>query len=79
MYKYCIFTAIGVFAMNMTLFGAIFSIAFTVLIGVLMIILFVNGYSQPLYVLGAVGIGALVSIPVAYIVTKKLSAPSDTK
>ena len=65
--------------MNMTLFGAIFSIAFTVLIGVLMIILFVNGYSQPLYVLGAVGIGALVSVPVAYIVTKKLSAPSDTK
>ncbi|TWV81988.1 hypothetical protein [Moraxella sp. VT-16-12] len=59
--------------MNMPLFSAIFSIAFTVLIGVLMVILFVNDYDKPLYVFGAVGLGTLISLPIAYVVTKKLS------
>lgn len=59
--------------MNMPLFSVIFSIAFTVLIGVLMVILFVNDYDKPLYVFGAVGLGTLISLPIAYVVTKKLS------
>lgn len=63
--------------MNMPLFSAIFSIAFTVLIGVLMIILFVNDFDKPMYIFGAIGVGALVSLPLAYVVTKKLSTMTN--
>lgn len=74
MYKYRhIHSYLGVFAMNIALFTTIFSIAFTVLIGVLMIILFVNELDKPLYVFGAVGVGTLLSLPISFVVTKKLS------
>lgn len=63
--------------MNMPLFSAIFSIAFTVLIGVLMIVLFVNEMATAPYVFGAVGLGTIVSLPIAFVVTKKLSNLSN--
>ena len=63
--------------MNMPLFSAIFSIAFTVIIGVLMVVLFVNDFDKPLYIFGAVGVGALVSLPIAFVVAKKLSTLSN--
>lgn len=65
------------FAMNMPLFSAIFSIAFTVIIGVLMVVLFVNDFDKPLYIFGAVGVGALISLPIAFVVAKKLSTLSN--
>lgn len=65
--------------MNMPLFSAIFSIAFTVLIGVLMVVLFVNDFDKPLYIFGAVALGTLISLPIAFVVTKKLSTLSNSK
>lgn len=65
--------------MNIPLFSAIFSIAATVLIGVLMVILFVNDYDDAVYILGAVGVGTLVSFPIAYAVTKKLSGSNTNQ
>lgn len=59
--------------MNIPLFSAIFSIASTVLIGVLMVVLFVNEIATGVFVLGAVVLGMLISLPIALVVTKKLS------
>lgn len=59
--------------MNVPLFSAIFSIAATVLIGVLMIVLFVNDLATAPFVIGSVVVGALVSLPIALTVTKKMS------
>ena len=60
--------------MNFPLFSAIFSIAFTVIIGILMIIAFVTGFDKAVHIVGAVVIGAVISLPVALVVTKKISA-----
>lgn len=59
--------------MNIPLFSAIFSITATTLIGVLMIILFVNELGSSTYVLLAVALGFIVSLPISLVVTKKLS------
>lgn len=59
--------------MNVPLFSAIFSIASTVIIGVLMVVLFVNDLGSAVSVIGAVVVGAVVSLPIAWVVTKKLS------
>lgn len=64
--------------MNVPLFSAIYSIAATVIIGVLMIVLFVNYLGSATYIIGAVIIGALISLPVALMVTKKLSQTSNS-
>lgn len=60
--------------MNFPLFSAIFSIAFTVIIGILMIIAFVTGFDKAMHIIGAIIIGAVISLPVALVVTKKISA-----
>lgn len=59
--------------MNIPLFSAIFSIAATVLIGVLMVILFVNELATAPFVIGSVVLGALIALPIALTVTKKMS------
>lgn len=59
--------------MNVPLFSAIFSIAFTVVIGVIMVVLFVNNMANAQTILGAVAVGTLISLPIAFGVTKKLS------
>lgn len=59
--------------MNIPLFSAIFSIAFTVAAGVLMIIAFVLGYDSAMHIIGSVVVGLLISVP-ALVVTKRLSA-----
>lgn len=56
------------FYMNIPLFSAIFSIAFTVIIGVLMIVAFVTGFDKGMHIIGAV-----ISLPVALFVTKRLA------
>lgn len=58
--------------MNVPLFSVIFSIASTVLIGVLMIITFVTDKGTGVYVLASVALGFLVSLPIAWVVTKKV-------
>ncbi|WP_432481616.1 hypothetical protein [Moraxella sp. ZY200743] len=60
--------------MNIPLLTAMFSIAFTVAVGILLIIAFVTGFDSTPYILGAVVIGALISLPIAVIITKKVSA-----
>ncbi|MDO4441141.1 MAG: hypothetical protein Q4B81_03050 [Moraxella sp.] len=60
--------------MNIPLLTAMFSIAFTVAVGVLMIVAFVTGFDSMPYILGAIVVGALISLPVAVVVTKKISA-----
>lgn len=60
--------------MNFPLLSAIFTIASTVVIGILMIVAFVTGYDSATYILGAIGVGFLLSLPITFIVTKKLSA-----
>lgn len=60
--------------MNLPLFSAIFSIAFTVIIGILMIFAFVTGFDKMIYIIGAVVIGTVISLPVAVVITKKISA-----
>ncbi|MDO5651661.1 MAG: hypothetical protein Q4G13_05960 [Moraxella sp.] len=59
--------------MNKVLFSVIQAIASTVLIGVLMIVAFVTQYDTMPYILGAVAVGFLASLPIAFVVTKKLS------
>lgn len=59
--------------MNMPLLAAIFSIASTVLIGVIMIVLIVLEKSNLQTMIGAVVAGVVISIPIAIAVTKKLS------
>lgn len=60
--------------MNIPLFTAMFSIASTVSIGILMIIAFVMGFDNSKFILAAVIVGALISLPIALAVTKKVSA-----
>ena len=74
MYKYSIPHNQWGVKMNFPLFSAIFLIAFTVIIGILMIIAFVTGFDKAVHIVGAVVIGAVISLPVALVVTKKISA-----
>lgn len=60
--------------MNIPLFTAMLSIASTVAIGVLMIVAFVTGYDSSKFIIGSVIVGILISLPVAFVVTKKVSS-----
>lgn len=60
--------------MNVPLFSAIFSISATVLIGVLMIAIIVMDMVSATFMIGAVVVGFLVSLPIALVVSKKLGA-----
>lgn len=60
--------------MNLPLFSAIFTIAFTVVIGVIMVVLFVNNMANAQTILGAVAVGTLISLPTAFGVAKKLTS-----
>lgn len=60
--------------MNTALLGVVFTIASTVAIGVLMVIAFVTGYDSALYILGAIGVGFVLSLPISLVVAKRLSS-----
>ncbi|MGK8264976.1 hypothetical protein [Moraxella nonliquefaciens] len=60
--------------MNIPLFSAIFSIASTVLIGVLMIVVFVNDMTNMQTVLGSVVAGLVVAFP-SHLLLPNASAP----
>lgn len=64
----------GGFTMNIPLFSAVFSIVATFVVGVLMVVLFVNDWTSAQTVLGAVAVGVIASIPFSVFVTKRMSA-----
>lgn len=59
--------------MNLQLFSIILSISSTVLIGVLMVIALVVGFDDIPEIIGAVIVGLIISIPIAYVITKKVN------
>lgn len=59
--------------MNVPLFSAIFTIAFTVAVGVFMIAVIVMDKVTAVSMIGAVVAGTLVSLPVAVLISKKLA------
>ena len=60
--------------MNWQLFSAIFTIASGVTIGVLMTIALVTGFDEAQHIVTAAIIGLMLSIPIAWIVVKKLQS-----
>lgn len=58
--------------MNWPLFSVIYSIAATVIVGVLMIAALVTGFSEILHIKIAIGLGILLSIPAGLYFTKKV-------
>ncbi|OOS21539.1 hypothetical protein [Moraxella lincolnii] len=59
--------------MNWALLSMLYSMTTTVIIGVLMIIALVVGYDEIPHIWTAVIVGAVVSAPVAYVLTKKVN------
>lgn len=65
-------------SLNLPLFGMMYSISSTVIIGVFMIVALVVGYDDiPDIILVAV-VGALIALPVGFIATKKLGSMGDS-
>lgn len=60
--------------MNWPLFSMVYSMAATVIIGVLMITALVTGYNEIPHIQMAVAAGFLISIPVALFLTKKIGS-----
>lgn len=60
--------------MNIQLFSMIWAMASTVLIGILMIAALVLGYDDIPQIIATAVIGALVAIPAAIVLTKKVSS-----
>lgn len=59
--------------MNMPLLSAIFTIAFTVTVGIFMVVVIVMDKVTAVSMIGAVVAGTLVSLPVAVLISKKLA------
>lgn len=60
--------------MNWQLFSAIFTIASGVTIGVIMTITLVTGFDEAQHIMTAAIIGLVLSIPIAWVVVKKLQS-----
>ena len=60
--------------MNWQLLSMVWGMAATVLIGVLMITALVIGFDDIPHIIGVAIVGALIAIPVALVVSKKLSS-----
>lgn len=59
--------------MNVPLFSAIFTIAFTVAVGIFMVVVIVMDKVTAVSMIGAVVAGTAVSLPVAVLISKKLA------
>lgn len=59
--------------MNFALFSAIFAIASTVSMGILMIICVVTGNDSSAFIIGSVAAGFLLSLPTAWLVAKRIA------
>ncbi|UXZ04654.1 hypothetical protein [Moraxella nasicaprae] len=60
--------------MNFPLLSIVFTIAFTVIIGVLFVIAVVTGFDKGSYIIGVIIAGALISLPVSVAVTKRIAS-----
>lgn len=60
--------------MNWALFSVMYSIAATVIVGVLMIAALVTGFNEILHIQIAIGVGVLISIPAGLYFTKKVGS-----
>ncbi|MDO4894529.1 hypothetical protein [Moraxella sp.] len=60
--------------MNFPLLSIVFTIAFTVTIGVLFVIAVVTGFDKGSYIIGVIAAGALISLPVSMAVTKRIAS-----
>lgn len=60
--------------MNFPLLSIVFTIAFTVTIGVLVVIAVVTGFDKGSYIIGVIAAGALISLPVSVAVTKRIAS-----
>lgn len=60
--------------MNWPLFGFVFGIAATVVMGVLLTAALVLGFDAVAHVVGMAGVGLAASLPISYIITKRVDA-----
>lgn len=60
--------------MNWPLFSMMYSMAATVIVGVLMITALVTGFNEIVHIQIAVAVGLLVSIPAGFFFTKKIGS-----
>lgn len=58
--------------MNWPLFSVVFTIALTVVIGVLMITAIVIGYSEIIHIKMAIAVGLILCLPISWYFSKKL-------
>ncbi|MCG8147950.1 hypothetical protein FEF33_01345 [Moraxella osloensis] len=65
--------------MNWQLFSVIFTIASGVTIGVLMTIALVTGFDQIPHIIATAIVGLILSIPIAWIVAKKMQTLNIAK
>ena len=65
--------------MNWQLFSAIFTIASGVTIGVLMTIALVTGFDEIPHIIMTAIVGLIASVPIAWIVAKKMQSLGITK
>ena len=65
--------------MNWQLFSAIFTIASGVTIGVFMTIALVVGFDEIPHIIATAIVGVLVSIPIAWVVAKKMQMMGITR
>ncbi len=60
--------------MNWPLFSVVFTIALTVVIGILMITALVTGFNQIVHIQMAIGIGLILCLPISWYFTKKVGS-----
>lgn len=59
--------------MNLPLLSMLYSMTSTVVVGVLMIVALVIGYDEIPHIWAVVIIGAVLSVPIAFVLTKKIN------
>ncbi len=60
--------------MNWTLYSVVFTIALTVVIGVLMIASLVMGFREIVHIQIVIAVGLVLCLPISWVVTKKMDS-----
>lgn len=60
--------------MNWALLSMVYSMAATVIVGVLMIAALVIGYDEIPHIIGVAIVGLVVSVPISFVFTKKIGS-----
>ncbi|WP_230659537.1 hypothetical protein [Psychrobacter sp. I-STPA10] len=66
-------------SLNFPLFSMMYSIASTVIIGVLMIVALVIGYDDIPDIIMVAVVGAVIALPVGFVATKKVGSIGNNK